>query len=453
MSNNKTAVVVIHGIGNQRPMDTLREFINNIKDKNDLVFNNPDKIANFHETRRISMAQRNVDFYEYYWANLITEPTSLALCRWVFMLLFRIKSERLNWLLVIVITILTLIAFTTIYYTLTAFDFPSFCPKLSNLYHDCFKEINPILLFHEKIVIGNEIVGIIYSAIKHLVIFIVVTIVGLFTYLKLIGNNVLSVLGDAFKYLAPVPQNINDRYKIRENGIRFLRKLHDLRDSDGNPLYDRIIIVGHSLGSVIGYDLIRYLWPNYVRSHLFAPIDSNQAGIYSELYKKFTENPPSLNIEPSEFQPYQSLLFKELKNKGNKCRITNFVTLGSPLYLIPFLYTENKMSFNERVKLRELITCPPQIQRIKPFVNNSPINDERFPISFLENNREFINHSSPFAFIQWDNFYFKNDFIGGDLIDLGKGISNNVVPIGVKGKFILKFFPCKTHCKYWDKEI
>ena len=82
--------------------------------------------------------------------------------------------------------------------------------------------------------------GIIYSAIKHLVIFIVVTIVGLFTYLKLIGNNVLSVLGDAFKYLAPVPQNINDRYKIRENGIRFLRKLHDLRDSDGNPLYDRI---------------------------------------------------------------------------------------------------------------------------------------------------------------------------------------------------------------------
>jgi hypothetical protein len=66
----------------------------------------------------------------------------------------------------------------------------------------------------------------------------------------------LKYVGDAARYLSPFPENVGIRHAIRSTGLPLLRGLH--RD----PLrrYDRIIVVGHSLGSVIAYDVLTYLW-------------------------------------------------------------------------------------------------------------------------------------------------------------------------------------------------
>lgn len=64
----------------------------------------------------------------------------------------------------------------------------------------------------------------------------------------------LSYLGDAARYLSPSPRNISLRQQVRANGIKLLRHLH------ASGRYDRIVVVGHSLGSVIGYDILKHYW-------------------------------------------------------------------------------------------------------------------------------------------------------------------------------------------------
>ena len=70
--------------------------------------------------------------------------------------------------------------------------------------------------------------------------------------LLLLQAFVLYWVGDAARYLSPSPSNIALRQQIRAEGLRLLRHLHRSRE------YARIVIVGHSLGSVIGYDPVSY---------------------------------------------------------------------------------------------------------------------------------------------------------------------------------------------------
>jgi hypothetical protein len=67
----------------------------------------------------------------------------------------------------------------------------------------------------------------------------------------------LQYIGDAARYLSPTPENVGVRQAIRSAAVELLEGLHD------DPTwrrYHRIILVGHSLGSVIGYDAITHLW-------------------------------------------------------------------------------------------------------------------------------------------------------------------------------------------------
>jgi hypothetical protein len=84
--------------------------------------------------------------------------------------------------------------------------------------------------------------------------FLSLSITGLFLVAQ---GFVLSYLGDAARYLSPRPRNIALRQKIRSEGLKLFRSLH------ASGEYDRIVVVGHSLGSVIGYDLITHLWQEY----------------------------------------------------------------------------------------------------------------------------------------------------------------------------------------------
>ncbi|MEI9901516.1 MAG: hypothetical protein WDN31_16825 [Hyphomicrobium sp.] len=60
--------------------------------------------------------------------------------------------------------------------------------------------------------------------------------------------------GDAARYLTPSPQNIGARTRIRLAGRKLLCALHK------DDAYNRVIVVGHSLGTVVGYDLLNFYW-------------------------------------------------------------------------------------------------------------------------------------------------------------------------------------------------
>ncbi len=63
-------------------------------------------------------------------------------------------------------------------------------------------------------------------------------------------------LGDCARYLRDAPDNIETRNRIRQLGLEVLDDLHR-RQSNGAVRYDRIVVVAHSLGSVIAYDVLR----------------------------------------------------------------------------------------------------------------------------------------------------------------------------------------------------
>jgi hypothetical protein len=71
-------------------------------------------------------------------------------------------------------------------------------------------------------------------------------------------SSALDAILDVDNYLRLTPKNNTPRARIVERYVSLLRYLHNFRTPDGKR-YDRIIIVAHSLGSMISADLLRYL--------------------------------------------------------------------------------------------------------------------------------------------------------------------------------------------------
>lgn len=70
-------------------------------------------------------------------------------------------------------------------------------------------------------------------------------------YLALNRAFLTSFIGDAARYFRNAPSNVAVRREIRQQAVNTLEMLH----SCGK--YDRIIIVAHSLGTVVAYDMLR----------------------------------------------------------------------------------------------------------------------------------------------------------------------------------------------------
>ncbi len=96
-SKDRIAVVVVHGMGNQFPMDTLGGFVDAIKPGNSVLYSSPNRITDEKETRRLSFNSGPYDFYEYYWAHYIENPGITEVAKWAFSLVFlKTPSARLK---------------------------------------------------------------------------------------------------------------------------------------------------------------------------------------------------------------------------------------------------------------------------------------------------------------------------------------------------------------------
>jgi hypothetical protein len=136
----------------------------------------------------------------------------------------------------------------------------------------------------------------------------------------------LSYLGDAARYFDDHPANYKIRTDIREKGVELLGKLIRSRT------YDRIVVVGHSLGSVIAYDALKHLWetefwkayPNYVPDLLQPALAEYEAA--AENLKAESDDETIVR-----YQEKQNELLRELRAFGNPWSVTDLVTLGAPL--------------------------------------------------------------------------------------------------------------------------
>lgn len=460
MSENSTvrqAVVVVHGIGEQRPMTTLRGFVKGVIKKNaqtkDLPFySKPDRLSDTLELRRLTVDKKytgnnSTDFYELYWQHLMTGTTLAHLQAWLEMLLWRRPHKvprrlRLLWCLVWAMIFLILLVLLWLFGYFLQLGEPPVVKGIFAVFLTFL--VRPLLL----------------PLLRYLV--------------NKIGIN---YIGDAARYLSPFPENVAVRHAIRSAGLNLLRKLH----LDPLRRYDRIVVVGHSLGSVIAYDVLTYLWQEMhskvERSQVDGSPKLDEIPYSSELLESIdqpalkallkmmecqkNQNPCDLGKDEQsklicQYMGNQYDLLQEYnneyKNYEDSCfpwRITDLVTIGSPLTYADFLLADDIYNFSEKVKQREFPICPPQPEDSrdeKDISGNAGLLERVLGADDQKRSIRILHHAALFACTRWTNLYFPGDIIGGPLAcKFGWGIKD----VELKGRSA----KCWTsHVKYWAEK-
>jgi hypothetical protein len=472
MTKYRQAVVVIHGMGTQRPMETLGGFVDAVLEKRNGVaqphyWNKPDLISQLLEVRRlrsrdfgheenqgkflelkkkieasgekpetifemieagelptellakidktvepevlaetIKSLKKEVekdyietDFYEYYWQHHMEGTTIVNIFTWIGRIFSSQFFYKLRW--AVIIFALLFVLFAALLWLSWLVD--------TNLSQ------------------GNNAIRLVMA--------------GIFFWIAYVVNDVLiKYIGDVARYLDPDPANIIRRQAIRADGVQLIKNLHDVNK------YERIILVGHSLGSIIAYDILRYSWVMY-----HDKIDK----VLPDEYQEFLDAIATLENEVMDFpvkdndgsqaesedirikriRDAQVQLFKAQRKCGNPWLISDFITLGSPLVYGDIFFHSKQASFDNRKEARELITCLPRKE------------GETFAEQTTEHDTTILHHAALFACTRWTNLFFRSDKIGGALQPVfGRGIDDK--PYGEASRSPMPSF----HTAYWSRE-
>jgi len=278
--------------------------------------------------------------------------------------------------------------------------------------------------------------------------------------------------------------------------ILLLRGLH----LDPLRRYKRIIVVGHSLGSVIAYDVLTHLWQemhskverssqrngkpeleelDYPESEPTpSPIGQPALDALTTLESMMHREPPADKSKQLElnrqYRQHQRALWAEYKNFDFPWRITDLVTLGSPLTYAEFLLANNLGEFSEAKDQREFPTCPPRpederddkdkpgergyLKRVHAIrATEGKAIDERRMDQSGRCLLRILHHGALFACTRWTNLYFPGDIIGGPLSFVGDPSSPNLAgrverfglgvhDVRVDGSSANRLI---SHVKYW----
>ena len=245
------AVVVVHGMGEQRPMDTMKAFVKAAWETDEVIMPNklphpsqvwskPDVRTGSLELRRITTRESipsasfprgvRTDFYELYWADLTAGSTWDQFTGWVGGLLFRPLSRvppdvRLAWLVLWIAT-LAVVAIAGV----------AVVPA------DVWRKIDANWL-----------------ADWHWLLAFVAAALG--TWLH---RTATATFGRVVRYTKADPDNIAARQAVRERGLKLMNSLHT------GDYYKRIVIVSHSLGTMLAHELLSYLWAEHEASRKIA---------------------------------------------------------------------------------------------------------------------------------------------------------------------------------------
>ena len=515
-AKKKRAVVVIHGMGEQRPMETLRSFVDTVwtrdlsltaaRDDSDeekkrqekacttdqrtgLPINKswivPDSRTGSFELSRITTPyDRNwvrTDFYELYWADIMQGTTWQHVWGWVKGLLFRHTRNvpvdvRLAWIVLWVVS-----------FSAAALLIAAVLP--TNKWMDFIKGIgrsdSGMLLWIVSnvatLMLGLAALSVFLAVYCYrssrgswfyfmaplvlmfgIVLFAFPGFLDEWDWILSIGAAVLGFVvhslivptfGDVARYAQARPETIEKRQQVRERGLKLLERMH------GD--YDRLTIVSHSLGTMVAYDLLQQLWSRFGPTKSFDPQTGKPI---PDLSKKTKDALRAINdfsrrakkdlpgiewgyntvsaLRRCQFATYQAL---STSNRGAGWKVSDFVTIGSPLTHAEFLISKNAETYETLKEERRISLCP-------------PITDEEFD-SVLHSagtgKEKLAHHAAVFAATRWTNIFdshkavFFGDIISGSVTEnFGPGIEEHEVEI--KRPFLFwqtsRFF---THTSYW----
>jgi hypothetical protein len=450
--SGKRAVVIIHGIGNQAPMVTLRSFVDSVWTTDDRLtkhgtrqaWSKPERVSNNLELRRITTTEdqtrRRTDFFEFYWAHMMEDTKFSSVLWWIKRLLVR-GSGRVPPDLVV--PWLAGIASLILLFALVV------CIGLAIL--KTF-QILPVSLFCAALWLG--VAGAMWAFLW---------------YLR--HRVIVEVVGDAAAYLTASPQNIGARSRIRMAGLQLLDALHD------NSEYDRVILVCHSLGTVIGYDLLTFFWSNNSQSFVHETAEGKGSLRNVEaLAKAVRENPAGGGAAPfGEFRDAQRDYARNVSMPGGRAwKITDFVTLGSPLAHAHLLLVNDNVKLGkseiDRAKkswIRTWYTRLDEKTRTVAAVLAARIAERSFPAcppepekgpAFSYERKDLRgkplspNHAAVFGAVRWTNIFApRRCLLWGDMIagPVGPLFGPGVKDVQLSGAMSRSWI---AHVNYWELE-
>jgi len=431
----RTAVVIVHGMGEKRPMETLDGFAKTALRPGSAsgetrwdYYSLPAEITDSYEARRFASAQAEI--YEYHWSFLMTSNKFAGAMPMTLRLFLRRPSNvpdallgiwRSAWTVLLAMLMVIPALFVTGYALNT--DVPVW------------------------------IIGLITSAVVLIFWF------GLYRMVaKALVNKTTTSLVDVARYLDASPYSYAARRAIRGGLVDLLRALHDGR-------YSRIVVVAHGVGTYISYDALTAFWADMHKRHAGPPAPAELVALDTlevAIDGLFAEGGAGGALD--DFQELQFALWQDLRRQGNPWRVTDFVTVGAPMALADFLVTKPglfsgfKTSDGERrrelfdglVRRGALVRCPPRSDTL-------PVNGtEHGPVSYRWHEREareVLGSHSPFAVTRWTNLWFPvirgsrhGDWFGGAIRPLfGPGIRD----IAVQGNQPERFKRGSAHNEYF----
>ncbi|KQW45823.1 MULTISPECIES: hypothetical protein [unclassified Roseateles] len=484
---DKVAVVIIHGMGEQRPMETLRGFVETLWERDSSLFkglakppdhenwdtwSKPDPLTGSSELRRITTARaRNphisdrpgirADFFELHWADITADSTWGDFTLWFKRLLWRNpfgcevpKRVMFVWCLLWLTSIAVLIS--------------GLSTALTKV---------PVLK-------DTDLAGFLnWGGWGWMT-------VALLVFGATVKAFLTAYFGDVARYVSASPRNIKVRQAARDRGLKLLRDLH------ASGAYGRVIIVGHSLGSILAHDLLALAWAEAAGNIQIADDDDileaitecENAGI--ELLKLCREKPtPAATVsrhdhgcicaKPADaprspedvrtlaqklgtYREAQRNLFRLLSEvevgpsgqERSAWLVSDLVTLGSPLTHANFLVAQNGCELHEMMQSREILRAPPVYEAKKG--SHEPtftFRSSKAP-EFTQ-----MHHAAAFAPVRWTNLhditspgmFLRGDMISGPVAsDYGPGaLDLNVRPLrqGFLGGLFPRLF---THTLYWS---
>lgn len=444
LPKKKRAVVVVHGIGSQTPMETLRGIVEAVwkgapppeLSGKALTWSQRDRMSGNVELWRITTngdkKGKRTDFFEFYWADLMEDTKLASVVSWLQRLFVRgigrvpdnLRAPWwFGWAMVVALLLMLLAVGGLAIAALHAIP-------------------NSPFVAAERFAVAVALLLLLWYLRRHVLI---------------------EVVGDAARYLTPAPENIGARSRIRRAGLDLLRALHRSQD------YDRIVVVSHSLGSVVAYDMLSLCWSEVHDAFKHPKSGPNPA------LEAIERAAADVLLSRSEktlkaFRDAQAGYFKELQEiSPESWKISDFVTVGSPLahaHLLlvndgaELMESERKAigaewlakwwstltdrdrtvasMFRARAAQREYALCPSITETGNAFVYDPKKGDCLVP-----------HHAAVFAPVRWTNIHAPRrwvlwgDVIGGPLAPLfGPGVRDVELTGAAAGSFV-------AHVNYW----
>lgn len=495
--------MLVHGMGEQRPLETLRGFVEAVYERQlSLTANDPrdratdpdgsqrnrvwivpDVTTGSKELRRITttggLNGKRTDFYEFYWADIVHGTAPERVWSWLHGLLlrspFRVPLRIQIWLAWIMLWALAVVVMLS-GYLLADPDtgpFPRWIAAWVELVRDWRVPIAAVaagvglLLLAWRIFTDRPLQDVRVTApVVLLAIAAVVTWLAPLDWFAaprlwagLIGaaagalwlGLVVPYAGDIVRFVRATPATIGDRWRVRERGLALLRAIHAKRTGTGTSSraeYDRVVVVGHSLGAVVAYDLLQHYWEEVAPSHRDPAAPHADLAAALEDADSFTEalwspNPPR-PFDLGDFRDAQRRLHESLRVHHAGWLVSDFITLGSPLVHSEFLLVDSQSDLERSMEQRMLSASPP-----RPDLPNTSM------LYYAGRTfGPFPHHAAPFAATRWTNIYddcwfpLGGDVVSGELPDVfGPGIEQHDVTmrhgrVPLIGRFV-------THTLYW----